>query len=151
MLKDTCTTRNFCLQTMPTTPGVYNSSPDICHCQLKLDVCETRMPPAATKSKYGKICKSQILTQPHPQGHVMSLRCVQPLDELTVQVWLLYDHLNLNNCTLYVSGTKLRTNGQTEDTIVHFQVPGTRPFKTLILHARLRTSHTLPLFFIMAS
>ena len=36
-------------------------------------------------------------------------------------------------------------------TIVHFQVPGTQPFKTLILHARLRTSHTLPLFFIMTS
>ena len=33
--------------------------------------------------------------------------------------------------------------------IVHFQVPGTRPFRTLILHARLRTSRTLPLFFIM--
>ena len=31
----------------------------------------------------------------------------------------------------------------------HFQVPGTRPFKTLILHARLRTSRTLPLFFIV--
>ena len=52
------------------------------------------MPPAATKSKYGKISKSYILTPPIPQGYVMSLKCEQPLDELTVQVWLLYDHPN---------------------------------------------------------
>ena len=32
-----------------------------------------------------------------------------------------------------------------------FQVPGTQPFKTLILHPRLRTSRILPLFFIIAS
>ena len=36
------------------------------------------------------------LTPPHPQEHVMSVKCGQPLDELTVQVWLLYDHPNLN-------------------------------------------------------
>ena len=60
------------------------------------------MLPAATKSKSFKICKSQILTQPHSQGHVMSGKCVQPLDELTVQVWLLYDHLNFKYCTFSV-------------------------------------------------
>ena len=47
------------------------------------------MLPAATKSKYGKISKSYILTP--PQGHVMSVVCEQPLDELTVKIWLLYD------------------------------------------------------------
>ena len=73
------------------------------------------MPPAATKSKYGKISKSQILTTPHPQGHVMSVRCEQPLDELTVQVWLLYDHPNFKYCTLYISGTELRTDKRTDD------------------------------------
>ena len=77
------------------------------------------MPPAATESKYGKISRSQILTTPHPQGHVMSVRCEQPLDELTVQVWLLYDHPNFKYCTLYISGTELRTDkrtdGQTDD------------------------------------
>ena len=52
------------------------------------------MPPAATKLKSGKISKSQILTHPHPQGHVMSVKCEKPLNELTVQVWLLYDHHN---------------------------------------------------------
>ena len=76
-------------------------------------VCETRMPPATTKLKYGKISKFQILTLPHPQGRVMSVRCEQPLDELTVQVWLLYDHPNFKYCTLYISGTELRTDKQT--------------------------------------
>ena len=52
------------------------------------------MPPAATNSKYGKISKSYILTQPHPRGHGMSVKCEQPINELTVQVWLLYDHHN---------------------------------------------------------
>ena len=33
-----------------------------------------------------KISKSYILTLLHPQGHVMSVKCEQPLDELTVQV-----------------------------------------------------------------
>ena len=47
-----------------------------------------------------KISKSYILTTPHPRGHAMSVKCVQPLDELTVQVWLLYDHPNFKYCTL---------------------------------------------------
>ena len=33
-----------------------------------------------------KISKSYILTTPHPQRHVRSVKCEQPLDELTVQV-----------------------------------------------------------------
>ena len=72
------------------------------------------MPPAATKSKYGKICKSQILTLPHPQGHVMSVKCEQSIDGLSVQVWLLYDHPNVKYCTLNVSGTELRTDRRTD-------------------------------------
>ena len=64
--------------------------------------------------KYGKISKSQILTPPHPQGHVMLVKCEQPLDELTVQVWLLYDHLNFKYSTLNVSGTELRTDKRTD-------------------------------------
>ena len=55
-------------------------------------------PPLETKSKYGKISKSYILTPPHPPGHVMSVKCEQPLDELTVQVWLMYDHQNFKFC-----------------------------------------------------
>ena len=76
-------------------------------------VCETRMPLAATKSNMAKISKSYILRPPHPQGHVMSVKCEEPIEELTVQVWLLYHHPNFKYCTLLVSGTELRTEGQT--------------------------------------
>ena len=35
-----------------------------------------------------------------PHGHVMSVKCEEPIDELTIQVWLLYDHPNLHfGCT----------------------------------------------------
>ena len=68
------------------------------------------MPPVATKLKSGKTFKSHILTQPHPQGHVMSGECEQPLNELTIQVWLLYDHPNFKYCTLFVSWTELTTD-----------------------------------------
>ena len=61
-----------------------------------------------------KISKSFIMTPPHPQEHVMSVKCEQPLDKLTDQVWLLYDHPNFKYCTLFISGTELRTNGQTD-------------------------------------
>ena len=54
----------------------------------------------------------------------------KPLDELTVQVWFLYDQQNFKYCTLYV---KLRmdkqTDGRTDDPITRcpqrtFQVGG---------------------------
>ena len=41
-----------------------------------------------------KISMSYILTPPHPQGHAMSMNCEQSLDELIVQVWLLYHNPN---------------------------------------------------------
>ena len=61
-----------------------------------------------------KISKSYILTPPHSQGHVMSVKCEQPLDELTDQVWLLYDHQNFKYCTLFISGTELRMDKRTD-------------------------------------
>ena len=61
-----------------------------------------------------KISKSYILTPPHPQGHVMSEKCEEPIDELTVQVWLLCHHTNFKYCTLFVSGTELQTDRQTD-------------------------------------
>ena len=61
-----------------------------------------------------KISKSYILTHPLPQGHGMSVKCKEPIDELTVQVWLLYHHPNFNHWTLFVSGTELQTNRQTD-------------------------------------
>ena len=57
--------------------------------------------------------KSYILTPPHPQGHVMSVKREEPIDKLTVQVWLLYHQPNFKYYTLFVSGTELRTDGQT--------------------------------------
>ena len=35
-----------------------------------------------------KISQSNILTPPLPQGHGMSVKCEEPLAELTVQVWV---------------------------------------------------------------
>ena len=45
-----------------------------------------------------KISKSYILLP--PQRHAMSVKCEEPLDELTVQVWLLYYHQNFKYCTV---------------------------------------------------
>ena len=59
------------------------------------------------------ICKSYILTPPQPQGQMMPEKCGEPIDELTVQVWLLYHRPNFKYCTLFVSGTDLQTNRQT--------------------------------------
>ena len=54
------------------------------------------------------------LDLPHPQGHVMSVSCEQPLDELTVQGWLLCHHPSYECCTLFVSGTELWMDRQTD-------------------------------------
>ena len=68
---------------------------------------------AATKSKYCKnLSKSYILTPPHPQWHVMSMKCEQPIDELTFQVRLPHHQPNLKYCMLFVSGTDRPTDGQ---------------------------------------
>ena len=48
-----------------------------------------------------------------PQGHGMSVKCEEPLNELTVQVWLPFLHSNFNYWTLFVRGTYLRIDGQT--------------------------------------
>ena len=60
-----------------------------------------------------KICKSYILILPYPQGHVMSVKCEEPIDQLTVQIWLLYHHRNFKYCTLFASGTEIWTDRQT--------------------------------------
>ena len=62
----------------------------------------------------------------------MSVKCKEPIDELTAQVWLLYHHQNSKYCTLFVSGTELRTdrqtdkqtNGWTDDLITRCPRPG---------------------------
>ena len=44
----------------------------------------------------------------------MSVKCEEPIDKLTVQVWLLYHHPNFYYCILYVSGTELWTDNHTD-------------------------------------
>ena len=44
----------------------------------------------------------------------MSVKCEEPIDELTVQVWLLCHHPNIKYCNLFASGTELRTDKQTD-------------------------------------
>ena len=84
----------------------------------KLDMCLWNTCPRQQQSQnMAKISKSYILTPPHPQGHEMSQRCEEPIDELTVQVWLLYHHPYFKYCTLFVSGTELRTDKQTDNPI----------------------------------
>ena len=41
----------------------------------------------------------------------MSVKYEEPIDELTVQVWLLYYHPNFKNIALFVSGMELWTDG----------------------------------------
>ena len=84
----------------------------------KLDMCFWNMDaPRATKSKYGKNLLSPTFWS-HPQGHVMSMKYEEPIEELTVQVWLLYHHPNFKYCTLFVR-TELWTDKQTEGRMYH--------------------------------
>ena len=77
---------------------MINSCPQIIQIQTHYPLNETNTDaPGGNKVKlWQKSPKSYISTLPHPQGHVISVKCEQPLDELTVKVWLLYDHPNLN-------------------------------------------------------
>ena len=57
----------------------------------KLEMCLRNTDARRQQSpNMAKISKSFILTQPHLQGHGMSMKCQEPIHELTVQVWLLY-------------------------------------------------------------
>ena len=53
---------------------------------------------------------------PHPNlpGHVILVKCEQPLHEFTVYVWLLYHQSNFKYYTLFVSRKELQTNVQTD-------------------------------------
>ena len=70
------------------------------------------------------------MTPPEPQGHVMSVKCEESIDELTVQVWLLYDHPNFEHFVCKRDGiTDKPTDGQTDrQTIRLLDAPG-RPFR----------------------
>ena len=59
-----------------------------------------QLAPEQQSPNMAKISKSYILTPPQPQGYVMSVKCEEPINELTVQVWLLYHHPNFKYCSL---------------------------------------------------
>ena len=71
---------------------------------------------------------------PHPtpsQGHVMSVQCEQPLDELTVQVWILYDHPNFKYYALFINCKTGHNYGRTDRQMIqtlHVDAPG-GPFR----------------------
>ena len=143
----------------------YQSS-DLVTLTLKFDLHLTRhvfvkhrWPWWQQSQNIAKICKSYILTLPHPKGHGMSMKCEEPIDELTIQVWLLYHDPNLKYCTLFVSGTELRT--ETDDPITRCpqrtsQAGGiknfnfghsylTRRVRDFILHMYIPCAKTFPL------
>ena len=90
-------------------------------CSVKPDVFVKHVYPrlplhaAATYSNKGKNLEFLHFDLAPFQGELMmSLRCEQPLDELSVQVSLPYIYANSKYCTLYVSRMELWTNGQTD-------------------------------------
>ena len=50
--------------------------------------------PNGNKVKIWQKSPIYILTPPNPHGHGMSVKCEEPIDELIVQVWLLYHQPN---------------------------------------------------------
>ena len=91
------------------------------HCLLFCKCKSTRhvfvkhgCPRRQQSQKWQKSLSPTFWPYPHPQGHVMSVKCEESIYELTVQVWLLYHHPNFKYCTLLVSGTELRTDRRTD-------------------------------------
>ena len=57
-------------------------------CLIKLDMCLWNTDiPGSSKVKIWQNLQVLILAMPHPQGHVMLMRCEQLLDELIVHIW----------------------------------------------------------------
>ena len=71
----------------------------------KLDMCLWNTDAlGGNKVRIWKNLQVQHYDSAPPQGHVMSVKCEQHLDEFTVQVWLLY--LYFKYCTLFVGGAE---------------------------------------------
>ena len=84
--------------------------------------------------------KSYILTPPHPQGHVMSVKCEEPINKLTVQVWLLYHHPNFECCTFVCKRDGI-TDRRTDNPITRcprrtFQAEGIK-FQIFFIHTNV--------------
>ena len=86
------------------------------------------MPPAATKSKYG-------------QGHGVTVKCEELIDDFTVQGWLLYHHPNFKYCTLFVSGKEFWTDEQTDGRTIQLLDAHGGPFRP-----GHKNKHTLQIF-----
>ena len=83
----------------------------------ELDMCLWNMDaPGGNKVKiWQKSLGPTCSPCPTPRG--MWCQCEEPLDELTVQVWLLYLHPNVNYWTLYAGRNYGQTDGQTNNPI----------------------------------
>ena len=91
--------------------------------------CPRRQP----SQNMAKISKSYIMTPPHPLGHVISVKCEEPLNELTVKVWLLLDFVCKRD-GITDRQTDKRTNRQTDgQTIRLLDAPGGPFIKTSLL------------------
>ena len=90
--------------------------------------------------RWALIWQSYILTLPHPQGHLMSVKYEELMDELTVQVWLLYNYQNFKYCTLFVSGTELRMDRRTYITRCLGRTFQSRGIKTFLSFERYTCS-----------
>ena len=105
------------------------------NCELDTAICEFKIKTTrknlrvAEKVSLEPCSKSYILTPPHPKGHVMSVKCEELIDELKFKFGYYVITQTLNFCTLFVSGTKLRTDGRTNrQTVRLLDAPG-RPFR----------------------
>ena len=70
------------------------------------------------------MAKSYILTRPHPQGHMMSVKYEEYIDELTVQVWVLYYHPNFKYCSYVYNRYKITDRRTDRRTIRLLNAPG---------------------------
>ena len=67
---------------------VYDLDLDDMMLIFKLDLCLWNTDaPDSNSQNMAKISKSYILTKSDPQGHGVSVKCEEPMGELTVQVW----------------------------------------------------------------
>ena len=112
-------TNKFATLVMATFPSCQKQTITFIILTLKLDVFEKHGYPQQQQSQNTAKILHFDPTPPYPKGH--AVKCEQSIDELTVQVWLLYHHPNVRYCTLCVNGMELRTDrrmdGQTDDPI----------------------------------
>ena len=80
-----------------------------------------RCPLRQQSQTMAKICKFYILTPPHPQGYVMSVKCEQPLDDLQPNFGYCMTTQTLNIAIFYKRDriTDRQTERQTDGRFKH--------------------------------